>query len=90
MSTIDVETTNYYERYMNLFATDGWQQFKEEIKTSLQQDQQSAVTRCNTSDLWFEERGAQTAKLRILGFENAIKNSYDNLINEATDVVDPE
>lgn len=90
MTPIDPEIQRYFENYLDLFATEGWQQFTKELKDSLDADQKSAVSRCDSTEKWFEERGAQAKTLRILRFETMIKNNYDNLKQEHEETGDSE
>ena len=80
MPTIDPATQKYYDDYFDTFATTGWSEFIEEMRRSLIQDCQSAMNRCDTADKWFEERGKQLKTLRMLSFEDSIRNSYEQLV----------
>lgn len=82
MANIDPATQQYFDTYFDLFTQPGWQKFMEELKTSLANDQSTAVARCNTDQLWFEERGMQMKTARILNFENMLRQSYEELIAE--------
>jgi len=92
MSTIDPATTKYFEDYLDLFVQPGWQKFMQDLQASLTADQTTAVARCTTDQLWFEERGAQAKTLKLLNFENMIRNSYDSLQadEETTDPLDED
>ena len=79
MNDIDPATQEYYDNYLDLFAHPGWIQFIDELRTSLEQDMKTSVSRCDTGEKWMEERGSQSKVLRVLGFENAIKNALDSL-----------
>lgn len=85
---IDPETQKYFEDYLDLFVQPGWQKFIKDLQSSLDSDQKSAVSRCDTDQKWFEERGAQAKTLRILNFETMIVNNYDNLKAQAEDTGD--
>lgn len=90
MTPIDPATQKYFEDYLDLFATPGWQTFVKDMKESLETDQKSAVSRCDTTEKWFEERGAQAKTLRILAFETMIRNNYDNLKDLSEETVDSD
>ena len=94
MSTVDplqeqIAIQDYFEAYLDMFTTPGWQKFVEDLQDSLDQDQKSAVSRCKTAELWHEERGAQAKALKILTFETMIRNSYEEY-KESLQPADPQ
>lgn len=64
----------YYERYFDLFSTDGWKQFIEELEEIIDN---------YTIDEIKDEKHLNTVKgqlqilYRVTGFETSIRNSYD-------------
>jgi hypothetical protein len=76
---IDPDLQEYYDDYMDLFLHPGWHRFISDLRSSLASDQMTANQRCDTSEKWFEERGAQHKTLKILNFESMIRNAYDSL-----------
>lgn len=70
------ELQQYYENLLDLFTRDGWKQFIEDIS-----DNAELLTNINTitneKELWFR-RGQLEAVERILSYEVAIKNSYED------------
>ncbi len=90
MTPIDPQTVEYFEHYLDLFATPGWQAFQKDMQTSLEADQKSAVSRCDTTEKWFEERGAQAKTIRLIAFETMIVNNYDQLKAQAEDTGDSD
>lgn len=89
MSNIDPieehqKVVQFYEEYLDLFTHPGWKRFIDDINSGLEQDQKTAVARCDTDQKWFEERGAQAKTLRIAQFETLIRNSYDQFLEQDT------
>lgn len=75
------EIQKQFDDYFDMFATPGWKQFTRDLQESLLNDQKSAISRCTTSDKWFEERGMQARTLKILAFEAALRAQYEQLTN---------
>lgn len=84
MSDIDPDVLKYYERYLDLFTHDGWKQFISDLSEGLASDERSATARCDTSEKWFEERGAQKKAKQILNFETMIRMAYEQVTNPDT------
>ena len=81
MKPIDPEDQKYYDEYFTLFATEGWKRFVKDLTDSLISDQETAVARCDTSEKWHTERGAQGKALRIINLENSLRAAHENLTN---------
>lgn len=84
MLPIDPETQEYFDDYLDLFGHPGWARFISDLQASLDNDQKTAVARCDTTEKWFEERGLQAKTMKLLTFETLIRNNYDQLQAEAT------
>ena len=82
MSNIDPDTEQYFEDYLEMFATPGWQRFLADLAGSLESDQKTAVQRCDTTEKWFEERGLQARTMKLLSFETLVRNQYEQLQSE--------
>ena len=85
MTPIDPEVQKYFEEYIEMFGTPGWKRFITDLEGSLKTDQKTAAKRCDTTEKWFEERGAQAKTERMVQFETMIRNNYDQLQLEATE-----
>ena len=73
---MDKELQKYYESLLDLFTHEGWKQFIEDIgdNSSLLND---ITTIKDEKDFWYR-RGQLEATQRILAYETAIKNSYED------------
>jgi hypothetical protein len=76
---MDEELANYYNNLLTLFATDGWKQFQEDISDNME-ILQDITTIPDEKQFWFR-RGQIEAVQRILNYEDAIVNSYEDFQN---------
>ena len=74
------ELQQYYENLLDLFTRDGWKQFIEDISDNAEL-LSNINTITNEKELWFR-RGQLEAVERILSYEVAIKNSYEDFERE--------
>jgi len=70
------EEQKYYETYFDLFLTDGWKQFIEEINEIIDRHRIEDIK--NETHLAFV-KGERDALFRVRRFETGIKTSYDVL-----------
>ena len=70
------EEQKYYETYFDLFMSDGWKQFIEEIKEILDRHRIEDIK--NETHLAFV-KGERDALFRVRRFETGIKTAYDVL-----------
>ncbi len=70
------EEQKYYETYFDLFMTDGWKQFMEEINEILDRHRIEDIK--NETHLAFV-KGERDALFRVRRFETGIKSAYDVL-----------
>mgnify|MGYP000666364715 CR=1 FL=1 len=68
----------YYDNYFDLFASDGWKQFIEDI-TEIYHSYN--VDHCNSADDLFKAKGERAVLSRILGFSNGIEAAYASIEN---------
>lgn len=73
------EEQKYYETYFDLFLTDGWKQFIEEINDILDKHRIEDIK--NEQHLAFI-KGERDALFRIRRFEQGIKSAYDVLTKD--------
>ena len=69
----------YYENYMDLFQQEGWKQLKEDL-----QDTADSIHILNLSDSkeLYLAQGQLNVLHRLLSWEEAIGNSYDQFLRE--------
>ena len=68
------EENKYYDNYFDLFATDGWKQFIEEIDEILDRHRIEDIK--TESQLSFV-KGERDALFRVRRFETGIRSAYD-------------
>ena len=73
------EENKYYDNYFDIFATDGWKQFIEEINEILDKHRIEDIK--NEQHLAFI-KGERDALFRIRRFEQGIKTAYDVLTKD--------
>ena len=78
----DPELIKYYENLLELFNTEGWKQFQEDISDNME-ILQDITTIPDEKQFWFR-RGQIEAVSRILSYEQAIINSYEDFENAQT------
>mgnify|MGYP001244679459 CR=1 FL=1 len=79
---MDEELTKYYNNLLTLFGTEGWKQFQEDISDNME-ILQDITTIPDEKQFWFR-RGQIEAVQRILNYEDAIVNSYEDFQNAQT------
>lgn len=73
------EEEKYYDLYFDLFATDGWKQFVEEINTILDSHRIEDIK--DERHLAFI-KGERDALFRLRRFETGIRSAYDMLTKD--------
>ena len=73
---MDRELQEYYENLLELFSTKGWKQFLEDIGDNLEV-LGDISTIPDSTQFWFR-KGQVEAVQRVLAYEEAIVNSYDD------------
>jgi len=76
------ELQKYYETYFDLFTTDGWKQFLEDISNSTQHFNIRNVK--DEGDLKFMQ-GQLLILDQLVNWEVSVKNGYDSVIEEETE-----
>jgi hypothetical protein len=80
MSTLMApELQKYYEDYADLFLTDGWKQFQEDIQAAALTI--NIMSLKDAKDLHISQ-GKLDVFQRLLNWQNSIDNAYDELLNE--------
>ena len=73
----------YYERYFDLFLTSGWKQFIEEMTDASSTYRLEDIK--DTEHL-YRSQGELSVLKRLLSFEEGIRNAYDYVLEQTTDV----
>ena len=71
-----VSTKEYYENYVELFATEGWKQFITECQVSL--DVNNKIDDCQSTDDFLKRKGIVEAYNRTVNLEHFIRMSMEN------------
>mgnify|MGYP003113140278 CR=1 FL=1 len=80
MSTIMTpELQKYYENYADLFLTDGWKQFQEDIQAAALTI--NIMSLKDAKDLHISQ-GKLDVFQRLLNWQNSIENAYEEILNE--------
>jgi hypothetical protein len=80
---MDAELSQYYETLLDLFASDGWKQYIEDISDN-KEVLEDISTINNEQQLWFRRGQLETVQ-RVLAYESSIKNSYDDFVKDSED-----
>jgi 3-methyladenine DNA glycosylase AlkC len=80
MASIDQETEQYYNKYFDLFRTDGWKQLIEELQQNAFVINSVEATK-DENDLYVR-KGQLNVLAYILNFESATNNNYEELISD--------
>ena len=77
---MDKETQDYFDRYFDLFASQGWKQFIEDMEDNrtLMSD---LLTIKDANDLYYR-KGQLEVLNRIVNFQLAIETAYEEITNE--------
>jgi hypothetical protein len=75
------EVEKYYEIYFDLFTTDGWKQFIQDVSDNLQQYDLRTVE--NADDLRFKQ-GQLKVIDHVMNWETLIRNAYEEIVNDAS------
>ena len=77
MASIDQETEQYYNKYFDLFRTDGWKQLIEELTQNAVVINSVEATK-DENDL-FVRKGQLNVLAYLINFETTTNNNYDEL-----------
>lgn len=77
---MDKDTQDYFDRYFDLFASQGWKQFIEDMEDNrtLMSD---LLTIKDANDLYYR-KGQLEVLNRIVNFQLAIENAYKEVTDE--------
>jgi hypothetical protein len=80
---MDNELQTYYENLLNLFSQEGWKQFIEDFQDS--QEILGDITTISDEKQFWYRRGQIEMLGRVLSYEHAIKNSYEDFEKDVYD-----
>lgn len=80
MASLDKETEEYYNKYFDLFRTEGWKQLIEELKQNALMI--NSVENTKDSEDLFIRKGQLKVLAYLLNFENNMEASFSELEKE--------
>ena len=80
MASIDKETEEYYNKYFDLFTTDGWKQLIEELRQNALAI--NSVEATKDSDDLYIRKGQLNVLAYLLNFESTVNNNFEELQKE--------
>ena len=80
MASLDKETEQYYNKYFDLFRTDGWKQLIEELQQNALVINSVEATK-DENDLYVR-KGQLNVLAYILNFETTTNNNYEELVSD--------
>ena len=80
MASIDKEVEEYYNRYFDLFTTDGWKQLIEELRQNALAI--NSVEATKDSDDLYIRKGQLNVLAYLLNLESTVNNNFEELQKE--------
>ena len=80
MASIDKEVEEYYNRYFDLFTTDGWKQLIEELRQNALAI--NSVEATKDSDDLYMRKGQLNVLAYLLNLESTVNNNFEELQKE--------
>lgn len=80
MASLDQETEQYYNKYFDLFNTDGWKQLIEELQQNALVINSVEATK-DENDLYIR-KGQLNVLAYILNFETTTNTNYQELVSD--------
>jgi hypothetical protein len=84
MASLDKETEAYYNKYFDLFRTEGWKQLIEELKQNAMLI--NSVENTKDRDDLFIRKGQLKVLAYLLNFESNMETSFAELEKEDEDI----
>ncbi len=84
MASLDKETEEYYNKYFDLFRTEGWKQLIEELKQNAMLI--NSVENTKDRDDLFIRKGQLKVLAYLLNFESNMETSFAELEKEDEDI----
>lgn len=80
MASLDQETEQYYNKYFDLFRTDGWKQLIEELQQNALVINSVEATK-DENDL-FVRKGQLNVLAYLINFETTTNTNYQELVSD--------
>ena len=80
MASIDKEVEEYYNKYCDLFTTDGWKQLIEELRQNALAI--NSVEATKDSDDLYMRKGQLNVLAYLLNLESTVNNNFEELQKE--------
>ena len=80
MASLDQQTEQYYNKYFDLFRSEGWKQLIEELQQNAIVINSVEATK-DENDLYVR-KGQLNVLAYILNFENTTNNNYEELVSD--------
>jgi hypothetical protein len=77
---VDKDTQQYFDRYFDMFASEGWKQFIEDMEGN-RELMSDLMTVKDANDLFYR-KGQVDVLNRIVNFQDSIENAHKVLANE--------
>lgn len=77
---MDKDTQQYFDRYFDMFASEGWKQFIEDMEGN--RDLMSDLMTVKDANDLFYRKGQVDVLNRIVNFQDSIENAHKVLANE--------
>ena len=77
---MDKDTQQYFDKYFDMFASEGWKQFIEDMEGN--RDLMSDLMTVKDANDLFYRKGQVDVLNRIVNFQNRIENAHKVLANE--------
>jgi hypothetical protein len=77
---VDKDTQQYFDRYFDMFASEGWKQFIEDMEGN-RELMSDLMTVKDANDLFYR-KGQVDVLNRIVNFQDSIENAHKVVANE--------
>lgn len=77
---MDKDTQQYFDKYFDMFASEGWKQFIEDMEGN--RDLMSDLMTVKDANDLFYRKGQVDVLNRIVNFQDSIENAHKVLANE--------
>lgn len=77
---MDKDTQQYFDRYFDMFASEGWKQFIEDMEGN--RDLMSDLMTVKDANDLFYRKGQVDVLNRIVNFQDSIENAHKVVANE--------
>lgn len=78
---MDRELEEYYDKYFNLFATEGWKQLIQEFSSNAVQINSVEATK-DANDMYFR-KGQLNVLAHVINMETVVRTNYDEAIKDS-------